>query len=141
MIPANVSLERHVLGCIAEDQNFYRAARERGLDLDCFSTEIHKRIFSAMLALEKENTPFDFFVVCDRCGNDPDVIVTLTDAQNGAVLEFSYLVCHVQLLKKSARLRKLQHVGEWLQAQAEEPGANPELLARSAVSAIGEVTA
>jgi replicative DNA helicase len=129
-------LERHTLGAFLEDANFLRAAQERGLNADCYTTTTHKRIYEKLCELQAQGTPVDSFTLVEQCGCDPDVCACIADCMNGCVLEFSYVMCHVAILKKKSQLRQLQHVGQAMVERAEEPGVNPESLAKGALDAI-----
>jgi replicative DNA helicase len=126
---SSLPAERMVLGGIVEDPTLLTDVIASGLMPGDFSLSDHRRIFAAILALAKVNSPFDYVLVAEHLGGSQNEYVLVGSVLEGVVVERDHILHYVALVRKKSRLRQLERLGACLVSSAGEQGANPETIA------------
>lgn len=79
--PHSIEAERSVLGAILRDPEQYHAVLDKiRLKSEHFFSDVHKNLFFAMEALEKESKPIDLITVAERIATIPEAKDQLSPA-------------------------------------------------------------
>lgn len=139
LAPRNLASERVILGALVEDDTLLPGVISAGLDVDDLFLSDHRRIFSAMLELREKNEPLDYVTVAEQLGNSRADYVLLASLIDGVVVHSGHVRHHVRIVRKKARLRQLQGLGEWLLQSTSETSADPAALAHLALEKLEAV--
>jgi replicative DNA helicase len=100
--PSNLEAEKAILGAIVLDSSLLQKLDLSEMD---FYAEVHRRIFKAMVALDKEGIPPDSVTLLSKLSEED--CVRLSDYSAG-VVSLSNLDFYVSLLKELSHKRQIQ---------------------------------
>jgi hypothetical protein len=124
-VPANVPVERAVLGAIIDSELILSASIDAGLGEHDFSLSDHQRIFSAILSLRRTRVPVNYLTVAEELGNSQHDTALIGDLITGVVLVPSHVAHLVEIVREKSLLRKFAQLGDWLSTAACQVGARP----------------
>ena len=131
IIPHNIEAEQAVLGCNLIDNDIAVNVLAK-LKVEDFYTSAHQTIFEAMQNIYKKNNPIDFVTITDELERQGvmeavggiDYIATLTNIVPSAANYEHY----VDIVKRTATLRKLIRASEEIVKKAYEGGEKDDVL-------------
>lgn len=129
--PANQAAERSVLGACIESESLLTSALAEGLSADDFTGD-YPRVFRALLEMRAKGLPVDFISLPEYLGNGQREFALIGDLVSGAVVHYSHVMHHVQIVRQKSRLRSLLRLSDWIAQAAVEPCADPEQIAKLA---------
>jgi replicative DNA helicase len=124
--PASIPAERSVLGGVIEDESLLDTLVNEGLKPEHFSLESHQRAFSLLLMMQKTEIPIDAVSLAERLGGKQDDYVLVGSLIHGTVVDAGHILHHAQIIREKFALRKLAHIGKWLEDYSYIESARPD---------------
>jgi len=107
--------ERAILGAILEDDDLIMPeVVASGLAVPDFFLSGHRRVYQAMVEQWQEHKPIDLLLITARLGNRAEDAALVASTIQGAIVHVDHILAHVEIVRNAARLRRLQHIGEWI---------------------------
>ena len=129
LLPANIDVERLVLGAVIRDSTRYPKAAE-ALTADDFSLEKHRRIWEAMGVLHKRGDRIDRITLAACLQGrgqleSVDGLAYLADLDQG-LPDIPQADTYMHLLRRVAVRRRIAYAGQFAMDQALDPREEPE---------------
>jgi len=139
-LPQNIDAERSVLGAILLDNSALGKAVEKVSAADFFH-EHHRKIFSAMLAMQDLHEPIDLVMLTDWLAQKRELEIVGGAAYISALLDgvphASNVEHYAQVVREKSLLRRVIHATERIQREAMESKETASAILERAESELG----